>query len=104
MRKSTLEKYPWAARNLFLAFEESKERAMERIFEGGASRYPIPWLNDTVMGLRDLFGGDIFPYGVGPNYKTLETFLRWCYEQGVASKLVKPEAIFPEGLDVQVKT
>ena len=104
MRKAVLDEYPWAARNLYLAFLESKERSMERIFEGGASRYPIPWLNDTVMKLRDLFKGDIYPYGMDANYTTLETFLRFCFEQGVAKRLLKPEDIFPKGINPQVKT
>jgi 4,5-dihydroxyphthalate decarboxylase len=104
MRKAVLEEHPWVARNLYLAFLESKDRAMARIFEGGVSRYPIPWLNDTVMELRDLFKGDIYPYGVDTNYTTLETFLRFCFEQGVAKKLLKPEDIFPAGINPQVKT
>jgi 4,5-dihydroxyphthalate decarboxylase len=104
MRKDMLEAHPWVARNLLLAFEESKQRAMSRIFDGGASRYPIPWLQDTVKGLEKLFGGDIYPYGIEANYTTLETFLRFAHEQGVARRLVKPEAIFPPGLSPSVKT
>jgi len=104
LRKAVLEEHPWVARNLYLAFEESKRRAMERIFDGSASRYPIPWLYDTVMDQRELFKGDIYPYGVDANYTTLETFLRFCFEQGVAKRLLKPEDIFPAGINPQVKT
>ncbi len=103
VRKDILEEHPWIARNLFLAFEQSKRNATARIFESGASRYPIPWLLDTAMELRELLGDDIFPYGIQANYKTLEAALRYSFEQGIASKLVKPEAIFPEGLEPSVK-
>lgn len=104
MRRDMLEENPWIARNLYLAFEESKKRTMARIFEGGVSRYPIPWLHDTVTHLRTIFGDDLHPYGIDANRATLETFLRFCHEQGIARKLVAPEDIFPEGLNPSVKT
>ena len=103
MRRDVLEEHPWVARNLYLAFEQSKKRSMERIFDGSVSRYPIPWLHDSVMRLQKLFGGDIYPYGLESNHATLETFLRFCHEQGIAKKLVPTAAIFPEGLSPSVK-
>ncbi len=104
MRKDLLEAHPWVARNLLLAFEESKSRAMKRIFDGSVSRYPIPWMNDEVTRLKKLFNGDFYPYGMDANRTTLETFLTYCFEQGVAQKLLAPEDIFPEGLNPSVKT
>ena len=103
MRKSVLEKYPWAARNLFLAFEESKNRSLERLNDEAVSRFPVPWLVDYVRSLRDRFGDDLHPYGIEANYPTLKLFLQYAYEQGIAKKLVSPEAIFPEGLSFSVK-
>ena len=104
MRKDMLEEHPWVARNLLLAFEESKRRSMARIFDGGVSRYPIPWMNDEVNRLKALFGGDFYPYGIEPNRKTLAMFLTYCFEQGVAKTLLRPDDIFPEGLNPSVKT
>jgi hypothetical protein len=34
---------------------------------------------------------------------TLSMFLQYAYEQGIAKKLVKPEAIFPQGLEIAVQ-
>jgi len=104
MRTDILAQYPWLARNLYLAFEEARSRAMVRLHAGGVSRYPLPWLSDTVEYLDRLFGGDFYPYGIEANRITLEAFLKWSFEQGVAKKHLKPEDIFPEGIHPSVKT
>ncbi len=104
MRRDILQEFPWIARNLYLAFDASRKRAMKRLFDGSASRYPVPWLYDNVVQMRELFKGDFYPYGIEENRTTLEAFLKWSYEQGIAKKLVKPEDIFPEGINPSVKT
>jgi len=48
-----------------------------------------------VARMRDLFGADPFPYGVEPNRRTLEAFLRFAHEQGVCHRKVAPEELFP---------
>ncbi len=53
--------------------------------------------------MHEKFGGDIFPYGIEPNRDTLEAFLLYAYEQGIAHKHVAPEDIFPEGIMASVK-
>jgi len=104
MRRDILNEFPWLARNLYLAFEESRKRAMERLFEGGVSRYPVPWMLDNAERMRKLFKGDFYPYGIEENRKTLEAFLTWSHEQGIARRHVRPEEIFPEGINPSVKT
>ncbi len=104
MRRDILNEYPWLARNLYLAFDASKKRAVKRMLDGGASRYPIPWLFDQAEKMRALFKGDFYPYGIDENRTTLEAFLTWSFEQGIAKKLMKPEDIFPEGINPSVKT
>jgi 4,5-dihydroxyphthalate decarboxylase len=39
-------------------------------------------------------GEDFWSYGVAPNRKTLETFLRHHHSQGLSSRLVKVEEMF----------
>ncbi len=102
MRKDILADHPWIARNLCLAFEESKDRCMERLKEAGISRYPVPWLPHYIAELEELFGGDIYPYGIEANRPTLEAFLQYSFEQGIAKRHVKPEEIFPPGIEPSV--
>lgn len=103
LRKAILSDNPWIARNLLNAFEESKRRCLERILDPAVSRYPVPWLSNYARRISETFGGDPFPYGIEPNRPTLELFLRYCHEQGIAHRLVKPNEIFPPGIMASVK-
>jgi 4,5-dihydroxyphthalate decarboxylase len=103
MRKSVLDGRPWVARNLYNAFEESKRRSLERLLDPAVSRYPVPWLTNYTMRMQQMFGGDLFPYGIDANRPTLQLFLRYAHEQGIAQRLVKPEDIFPAGIMASVK-
>ena len=103
LRKAILDGKPWLARNLYNAFEESKRRSLERILDPAVSRYPVPWLSNYARRMRETFGGELFPYGIDANRPTLDLFLRYTHEQGIAHKLVKPEDIFPAGIMASVK-
>jgi len=103
LRKAILADNPWIARNLLNAFEESKRRSLERILDPAVSRYPVPWLANYARRTSEMFGGDPFPYGIEPNRPTLELFLRYCHEQGIAHRLARPEEIFPAGIMASVK-
>jgi 4,5-dihydroxyphthalate decarboxylase len=102
MRKSILDGQPWVARNLYNAFEDSKRRSLERILDPAVSRYPVPWLMNYAMRMQQMFG-DLFPYGIEANRPTLELFLRYAHEQGIAHRLARPEDIFPAGIMAPVK-
>ena len=103
MRKSALDGRPWLARNLYNAFEESKRRSLERLLDPAVSRYPVPWLTNYARRMHDAFGGNPFPFGIDSNRPTLDLFLRYTHEQGIAHRLVKPEDIFPVGIMAPVK-
>ncbi|HEX9810325.1 MAG TPA: ABC transporter substrate-binding protein [Alphaproteobacteria bacterium] len=102
LRRDILEGRPWIARNLMRAFEASKDRAVRRSLEISVSRYCVPWLVDHAEQMMKKFGGDFFPYGIEPNRKTLEAFCQYAHEQGIAHRHVKPEELFPEGIEVSV--
>ena len=101
MRKALLRDDPWIARNLYNAFEESKQRSLARIRRG--LDYPIPWLADHAALVARTFGGDFFPYGIEENRTTLELFLRYAHEQGIVPRKVEPEELFPQGIMVAAR-
>ena len=103
IRKAVLDGRPWVARNLYNAFEESKRRSLERILDPAVSRYPVPWLTSYAIRMQQMLGGDLFPYGIDANRPTLELFLRYAHEQGIAHRPAKPEDIFPAGIMAAVK-
>jgi 4,5-dihydroxyphthalate decarboxylase len=102
MKKKIVDENPWVARNLVNAFEESKRRSLERLLDPAVSRYPLAWLPTYARKMRDMFGGDPFPYGIEPNRPTLEQMLLYTYQQGIAHKHVKPEDLFPKGVMTKV--
>jgi 4,5-dihydroxyphthalate decarboxylase len=102
VQRHVLAKNPWIARNLYNAFLESKRRSLERLLDPAVSRYPLAWLSNYARKMRDMFG-DPFPFGIEENRPTLDQFLRFTYEQGIAHRRAKPEEIFPKGIATAVK-
>jgi 4,5-dihydroxyphthalate decarboxylase len=104
MKRQILDAYPWVAGSLYNAFLASKNRSIERLTEQSVSRYPLPWLVAYARRMRDMFDGDPFPFGIEPNRPTIEHFLRYVHEQGIAHRHAKVEEIFPKGMMVEVHT
>jgi 4,5-dihydroxyphthalate decarboxylase len=103
MRRAVFERYPWVAMNLFKAFEQAKERSLERIRDLTASRIPVPWAAAIAEEWSKGFGGDSFPYGLEPNRKTLEAFCRFAHDQGVTAKKLTPDDLFPKEVRASVR-
>ncbi|WP_433664036.1 4,5-dihydroxyphthalate decarboxylase [Nocardia sp. CA-128927] len=103
VRRELLEHNPGLARALYTAFLEAKQ--------AGAQRYRrfrhlyqtplmVPWLNPLLEANDRLVGEDWWPYGVSANWKALDTFLGYHYEQGLsARRWTVEEIIAPDLLD-----
>lgn len=102
MKKSILDEHPWAARNLLNAFQESKRRSLERLFDPAVSRYPLPWLPTYARKMAEIFGDDFFPYGIEENRATWEQMALYTFQQGIAHRQFTPEEIFPKGIMTKV--
>jgi 4,5-dihydroxyphthalate decarboxylase len=102
MRRSIVDAHPWVARNLYNAFLESKRRSIERILDPAVSRYPVPWLATYARRMREMFGGDLFPYGIEENRPTWELMALYAYQQGIAHRQMKAEELFPAGIMTKV--
>jgi 4,5-dihydroxyphthalate decarboxylase len=102
MRKRILDENPWVARNLYNAFQESKRRSIERLLDPAVSRYPLAWLPTYARSMREMFGGDPFPYGIEENRPTWEQMALYTWQQGIAHRHFKPEEIFPQGMMTKV--
>ena len=95
MRREVYERDRWLAMNLFKAFDEAKARSLQRAADMAASFFPLPWVADELRRARELFGDDPWAYGIAPNRPTLETFLRYAFEQGVCCRRLSLETLFP---------
>ncbi|HZO01976.1 MAG TPA: 4,5-dihydroxyphthalate decarboxylase [Burkholderiales bacterium] len=100
LRRDAYERDRWIAMNLFKAFEESKRASLQRLTEIGISHIPMPWLPEHARRWQDVAGEDFWPYGINANRPTLEAFLQYAHEQGVATRRLKVEELFaPETLE-----
>jgi 4,5-dihydroxyphthalate decarboxylase len=100
LRREAYERDRWIAMNLFKAFEEAKRASQARLTEIGISHIPMPWLPEHARRWREIAGEDFWPYGIEGNRPTLEAFLQYAHEQGVATRRLKVEELFaPETLE-----
>ena len=102
MKKRVVDEHPWAARNLYNAFLESKRRSLERLLDPAVSRYPLAWLPAYAARMAEMFGGDPFPYGIEENRATWEQMALYTWQQGIARRQFRPEEIFPAGIATKV--
>jgi 4,5-dihydroxyphthalate decarboxylase len=102
LKSDVAARHPWVAMNLFKAFEEAKRRSVARALEVTATRFPVPWIYDLAAKAQAQFG-ELFPYGVEPNRKTLDAFLDYAFEQGVCHRRLAVEELFPEALASRFK-
>lgn len=100
VRQDVLESDPWVAMSLTKAFEEARQLARADLFEIGAVKHMLPWLVAHAEETSEVFGReDWWPYGIEPNRKPLDTFLRYSNEQGLSPrKLAVEELFFPSTL------
>jgi 4,5-dihydroxyphthalate decarboxylase len=94
LRRDVYERDRWIAMNLLQAFERAKRQSGERLVEIGLSHVPMPWLAEHARAWREIAGEDFWPYGIEPNRRTLEPFLQYAFEQGIAQRHLKPEELF----------
>lgn len=104
IKTETLHRYPWVAMNLFKAFEEAKTNSLRHLLNSTTSRIPFAWSHDAALEAPKVFGEDPWPYGIEPNRPTLDSFLQFCYEQGVTTRRLQVEELFPQELTRFAKT
>ena len=100
IRRDIYEKSRWVAQSLYKAFAQAQQLAYSELYDSGALHFMLPWLVRHAEETRALMGADFWPYGLERNAHTLETFLRYSHEQGLAKRLLKPAELFaPESLE-----
>ena len=99
IRRELYEKYRWIAQSLAKAFAQAQRKTYEYLNTSMALTTMLPWQSAHVEEARALLGEDWWPYGVEPNRRVLETFLRYHHEQGLSKRRLAVEELFaPETL------
>jgi 4,5-dihydroxyphthalate decarboxylase len=94
IRRTLVEKHPYLPVAVFKAFEASKAAAMAALRDTSATKVTLPFVEERLKEARDLMGDDFWAYGVEPNRRTLETFLRHHHSQGLSPRVMKVEEMF----------
>ena len=100
IRRDVYEANRWVAQSLYKAFVQAQRKTYDDLLETAALKTMLPWLTAHVEEARKEMGDDFWPYGLEKNRRTLETFLRYHFEQGLSKRLLTPDELFaPESLE-----
>lgn len=94
IRRDLYEQHSFIAGSLYRAFCRSRELALERLLGRGASFAMLPWLKSDTEQMVELFGGELWPYGIEPNRGTLEAFIAYLHEQAMIASPMPVEELF----------
>jgi len=94
IRRSLADQHPWLPGALLKAFTKAKMMAEEALADTSATKVTMPFVEDNLARARALMGADIWPYGLAPNRKVLETFLGYHQAQGLSPRKVEVEELF----------
>ena len=100
IRRDVYEANRWVAQSLYKAFVQAQRRTYEDLQETAALKAMQPWAGAHFEDACREMGDDYWPYGLERNRKTLQTFLRYHFEQGLSKRLLTPDELFaPESLE-----
>lgn len=100
LRRDVYEANRWVAQSMMKALIRAQRRSYQDLGETAALKTMLPWLTAQVEQVRRDIGDDFWPYGFEKNEATLQTFLRYSFEQGLSKRLLAPSELFaPETLE-----
>ena len=88
-----LSAHPDLAPDIFDAFAQAKLRYVERLRAGKIAK-PTP-VDEVHRRVMEITGRDPLPYGIGPNRRMLEEAIQSALEQGIITRPVAIEELFP---------
>jgi hypothetical protein len=101
VRRDLLRGRPGLAHEIYRIFSEAKDAAADR-YRRNRRLYEVqtmvPWMNALVERNGAEFPEDWWPYGISANQATLDTYLRYHYEQGLSSRRLKIDEVFASEL------
>src|SRR6476659_7734923 len=94
VRRTLVEKHPWLPAAVFKALEQAKAKCLNALEDTSATKVTLPVVEEQLRAARELMGHDFWSYGLAPNRKVLDTFLRHHHAEGLSSRLVSPQELF----------
>jgi 4,5-dihydroxyphthalate decarboxylase len=95
IKREIVEKHPWAALNLFKAFQQAAELAdKQRMAHVGYHLESGLIPPEAEKALQK----PLARHGVRFNKKVLDTYLQYTYEQGLTPRQLKLEELYPPSM------
>lgn len=94
IRRDVYKANPWVAQSLCKAFAQAQRKTYEDLAQTAVQKTMLPWQTSQADEARREIGEDWWAYGLEPNRRVLETFLRYHHEQGLSQRRLTPEELF----------
>lgn len=99
IRRPLYEQNRWIARSIFKAFEQAQRRTYEELLVSASLKTMLPWQIAAVEDTIACMGRQWWPYGLEPNRRAIQTFVRYHHEQGLSPQRLDIDELFaPETL------
>ncbi|MCW4458940.1 hypothetical protein [Microbacterium sp. MPKO10] len=101
MKREAVAADPTLASRIYRALEASRAIALNDYRAGRVTNFVesmLPWLNELVELGTDVLGPDPWAYGIEANRTTIDTFLRYHWEQGLSTRRITVDEIFAASL------
>jgi 4,5-dihydroxyphthalate decarboxylase len=95
VKRHLVDRHPWLPASLYKAFSEAKKYAMHDVRDINALLVTLPWLIAEAEESAALMGEDFWRYGVKENAKEIDALTRYAHEQGLVSRKLSLEDLFP---------
>jgi len=101
VRRELVDANPWLLSSLYKAFIEARDRSVARARDTTVSYYPVPWMAAHIHEAAGIMSsaGELWPYGIKANRRTLEAFLEFGLEQGVLATHLDVENLFASAVE-----
>ncbi|HVH26890.1 MAG TPA: PhnD/SsuA/transferrin family substrate-binding protein [Vicinamibacterales bacterium] len=90
-KREVAEKYPWAMRNVFKAFEAAKALVRRQTRDLSAVYFDLDVIPAAHQKALDL---DPYPYGMAANRPLLQALTQYSFEQGLTPRVVDLKDVF----------
>jgi 4,5-dihydroxyphthalate decarboxylase len=94
IRNEIAARHPWLPASAYKAFAAAKDMALAALADPNVLTSSLPFQIWNAERARTLMGNDFWPYGLEENVGTLETFLRYHFEQGLSARRLTPAELF----------
>lgn len=97
MQRELLRQHPGLARAVYHGFADSTQAMQQhyrRAWTGQHTELSVPWFTDLYERNRTLLSDDYWANGIHANRTTVDTYLRYFYEQGLSTRRWTCDEIF----------